>query len=119
MVMTKKERNRAGQLAKIEAIQRRRKILIKALGGRCQHCGSTEFLTLDHKEEQGRDWDVKPSEIGRMKRLKLYEEDFLNDKLRVLCSTCNSKDGQHRGAHGVPHPEMRPLPDPPKDGIPF
>lgn len=115
----KKRKNRAGQIAKKEATQRRRRILIKALGGKCQHCGSTDFLTLDHKMEEGRDWDVKPREIGRMQRLKLYEEDYLNDKLRVLCSDCNSKDGGYRRQHGVPHPDMKEIPAPPNDGIPI
>jgi 5-methylcytosine-specific restriction endonuclease McrA len=117
--LKKKKRNRAGQLAKNEANQRRRRILIKALGGKCVHCGTTEFLTLDHKEEEGRQWDVKPSEIGRMARLKLYEEDYLNDKLRVLCNECNGRDGNYRRNHGVPHPDMTPIPATPNDGIPI
>lgn len=120
MAMTKKEKNRKSQECKNYSYNLRRRVLIKALGGKCEACGSIERLELDHKNEEGREWCKGENiRIGRMQRLKLYEEDYCEDKLRVLCRSCNAKDGMHRMRNGVPHPEMRPLPDPPKDGIPF
>lgn len=79
--------------------------LILELGGRCAVCAATfddapkkvrprsRFLELDHPG--GRDWDVRrKSQWGRM---AIYRREAAAGKLRVLCKTCNARDGQAKG----------------------
>lgn len=61
--------------------------LIELLGGKCVYCGATEKLTFDHVNGD-RDW--VPSQVHSTKRMRLYEQDFLEDKLQLLCVKCNS-----------------------------
>lgn len=70
----------------VKAIRRRR-ALIRALGGKCAVCGSTEKLELDHKAP--RDWT--PSTRSKTQRLRAYQAEAKKGNVQVLCA-------QHHGA---------------------
>lgn len=65
---------------------RRRKWLIKELGGKCHKCGSKRKLELDHifpTNEELRKMDSSS-------RMSHYYKEFLANNLQLLCQTCNS-----------------------------
>ena len=71
---------------------KRKAELVALLGGKCEVCGSTENLTVEHKE--GRDYQVR--KLSSLMRLKKYKEEFLAGvKLAVRCLSCNSADGNY------------------------
>lgn len=56
------------------------------LGGICVVCGSTDRLTIEHKEP--RNWSLRKYDpSGRVSR---YHQEEKEGKLTVLCYTCNS-----------------------------
>jgi len=61
--------------------------LIEFLGWKCAECGTTEDLTFDHIDGD-RDWE--PKKVHSTKRIRLYTEDALNDKIQLLCRKHNS-----------------------------
>lgn len=61
--------------------------LIRLGGSRCVLCGVKENLTLDHAygfKEKGR------------RTIARYERDFQLGRIRILCRSCNSSDGNWR-----------------------
>lgn len=81
--MTPKASNLASKLR----IRQRRRALIEKLGGKCAKCGEDTELEFHHKF--GRTWISK--EVNRRKRMKLYEEDFEQGKLQLLCKKCHKR----------------------------
>lgn len=59
--------------------------LIEDMGGKCEICGSTVKLEVDHKD--GRDWDLhKPNRLTRIRR---YRKEWEQRLVRLLCKKCN------------------------------
>jgi hypothetical protein len=73
---------------KKRSYRRRRAALIATLGGKCALCGKEDQLELDHID--GRTWSMK---LGRMQRLRRYEQEAKEGKIRVACKPCNGLDG--------------------------
>ena len=67
----------------------RRQILIRAMGGKCEECGSEQDLEFHHTEP--RQWIA--ANLSRWQRQVYYEDDYWEGKLKLLCSTCNKKNG--------------------------
>ena len=77
---------------------------IAAYGGRCQCCGETarEFLTIDHKNDDGAEHRkvVRAADILRWLKARGWPQD----DFQLLCWNCNCA----RGIHGVcPHEVAR------------
>ncbi len=87
-------KRRANTLRSIRWYHRRRAELVEQLGGRCDVCGSTAELQLDHPH--GRDWPKLPAAYSRWRRLTLYLRDAAAGNLRLLCATHNHSDGARR-----------------------
>lgn len=66
--------------------------LMQKLGGKCDKCGSTKKLEFDHPN--GRDW--QPRKKNRWMRMIIYEREAAEGLLRILCKSCNCKDGGGR-----------------------
>lgn len=73
----------------IEGAHRRRRILIKAMGGKCDYCGATESLEFHHIEP--RTWIG--SKKSRWQRHVIHEEEYEAGKLKLACPDCNKKLG--------------------------
>lgn len=80
-------RPRPSTLRRRALFERRKEALIEFLGGKCVDCGTTENLTFDHIDGY-RDWE--PREVHSTKRLRIYTDEALNDKIQLLCGWCNS-----------------------------
>lgn len=65
-----------------------RAALIQLMGGECVLCHTTEDLEFDHPH--GRDWG-DPKHVGSTARIKRYEKEYAEGKLRLLCSDCNKR----------------------------
>jgi hypothetical protein len=79
--------------AKLDAIYA---LMVADLGGYCGAkcdeelgCGSRSDLQLHHLN--GKDWTA--NKVGPLKRMKLLLDDWLRDRLGVLCRQCNQLDG--------------------------
>ena len=71
-----------------------RHCLIHVLGGRCEECGATERLEVDHKDGAG--WSHR--RMSSHQRVMRYVAEYrAGIPLRVLCRSCNAKDGALRG----------------------
>ena len=70
-----------------------RQMLIIRLGARCGGCGVVDGqLDVDHV--LGRGWDRPAREYDSYSRVRRYWREFLSGvALRVLCRTCNGRDG--------------------------
>lgn len=75
------------------AVKARRRLVFE-LGGRCELCRSTvlDDLEIDHK--YGRTWT--PREVSSSARVSRYRREARLGLLRVLCKSCNSRDGAFR-----------------------
>ena len=69
----------------IKSAKLRRAALIEKMGGACVKCGSTEELEFHHVGE--RDWVAK--KVSRWTRVKMYERDYLQCLLVLLCKECH------------------------------
>jgi hypothetical protein len=70
-----------------------RRALIDAMGPGCAICGRLRGRWhLDHPK--GRDWQVRS--LSRMTRMRRYLKDWFNNNLRLLCHSCNERDGAKR-----------------------
>lgn len=87
--------------ATCEKIQARREALIQRMGSRCERCGSTSKLEFNHTHP--RTWEA--SAVNRLRRIELYEQDYANGHLNLLCQRCNKIVGE-------------PKPDPDPDFVP-
>lgn len=99
-------------------LKRRKDELVALLGGKCEKCGSTGNLTIEHKE--GRDYQVR--KLSSLQRLKRYKEEFLTGvKLAIRCLSCNSSDGNYWSAFYAEQHQDRlhvpMLPPPPEEPI--
>ena len=61
--------------------------LIKRLGGKCQHCGATENLEVNHIYHK--EWS--PKRVNSAKRLRLYLKEAEEGLVNLLCEDCNKK----------------------------
>jgi 5-methylcytosine-specific restriction endonuclease McrA len=64
---------------------RRRFSLLQVLGGRCQHCGTTDNLTFDCIRPTG-DLHHRMSSVQRM---SYYIHEARKGNVQVLCFDCN------------------------------
>jgi hypothetical protein len=69
---------------------KRWQILIEILGGKCEVCGTTEDLQVDHL--QPRDW--KRCETWSDVALKKHIEEAKAGKVQLLCGFHNRQKGQ-------------------------
>lgn len=96
MKRTKRTSASPQHLLKVERVHIRRKILIIAMGGECVECGVTEDLEFHHTSP--REW--KAAEVARWSRQAEYEKEFLEGKLKLLCSSCNKRAGMPEATNG-------------------
>lgn len=80
--------------------RRARAALIEAHGAICNHCGTTENLTLDVI--------IPPPEGGERHhriewshRISFYRQQDREENIQVLCAVCNTKKGGHGPQQGV------------------
>lgn len=59
--------------------------LIAYLGGKCEHCGATHDLQINHKEP--RDW--QPRKLTHYRRVLRYWREAREGKVDLLCGDCN------------------------------
>lgn len=76
----------------IANVRHRRAALIERLGGKCVLCGTTDRLEFDHIH--GATW--KLDSFNSRDRMKMYEQDADAGLLRILCRSCNAKDGRNK-----------------------
>src|ERR1019366_8594446 len=72
----------------------RRAEMIRVLGGKCVHCGTTQCLTFDCIRPTG----DKHHRLSSVARVTYYAGQMRNGNLQLLCSDCNS----HKGAVARP-----------------
>lgn len=77
-------------LRKVEGIKIRRRILILAMGGKCEFCPSRAGLEFHHTEQ--RTWTAR--DVSRWSRQSIYEHEWSEGKLKLACGPCNKKLGQ-------------------------
>lgn len=75
------------------AVSARRRLVLE-LGGRCEFCGSTTISDLEIDHKYGRTWT--PREVSSSHRVSRYRSEARRGLLRVLCKSCNSRDGSYR-----------------------
>lgn len=75
----------------------KRQELIDFLGGKCALCGEKVDLEIDHPN--GRNWDVRA--LSSYSRVVRYWQEALQGLIRVLCSTCNTRQA-HLGKQHQP-----------------
>lgn len=71
---------------------RRRRALVRELGGECVQCGTDEDLHFDHPN--GRTWE--PRRTNQLQRMRRYEADHEAGNLQLLCGSCNGYDGANK-----------------------
>lgn len=71
-----------------------RKELIQRLGGKCSVCPCADFSKLEFDHPNGRPYDV--AKLSRLSRLRRYRKEADEGKVRVLCRSCNARDGGAR-----------------------
>jgi 5-methylcytosine-specific restriction endonuclease McrA len=76
----------------VKTARQRRAFLMQQMGGRCAFCGSSEFLEFDHMVP--RRWVAAAK--SRWQRQREYERDDALGELRLLCRSCNGRDGALR-----------------------
>jgi 5-methylcytosine-specific restriction endonuclease McrA len=74
--------------------ERKRKDLIRRMGGQCVKCGERKYDLLEIDHTNGRDWE--PKKTSRSKRYRFYEKEWIEGKIRILCRKCNAKYQPHR-----------------------
>lgn len=67
-----------------------RETVLKRDGNRCQGCGSTENLTLDHEIPVSRHFNTEGYKQEPEKRNEWYND---TNNLETLCRACNSRKG--------------------------
>ena len=91
--------------------------LLAWLGGRCERCGETEPSKLSFDHPFGRNYNLQRlSPYDRYRWIYVWEADM--GALRILCRTCNSRDGGYR-AHGLQLPPVSPQLELFPQGAPF
>jgi len=75
------------------SVRRLRSALLAKLGGRCAKCGAVERLEFDHHPEACT-WE--PQKVSQWIRIARYRREAAKGQLRVLCRSCNAKDGSRR-----------------------
>jgi hypothetical protein len=76
--------------------------LYDSLGKKCACCSAEHGLEFDH--QKGRKY--MPCSMNCLARAKAYLKDYAEGNLRLLCRSCNGRDGAHRRWHaerGVEH----------------
>lgn len=68
----------------------RRRFLIRILGGRCEECGTKEFLQFHHTIP--RTWTAR--KLDRLTRMKHYYKEASLGILELLCCDCNKYAGK-------------------------
>lgn len=61
--------------------------LIEFLGGRCEECGATHDLQVNHIYQ--RDW--QPRKLTHYRRVLRYWKEALAGEVNVLCEECNGR----------------------------
>lgn len=84
--------SREQHVARIKRLAVRRAALIARLGGVCEICKSTERLEFDHHPGPC-EWGDSRKRPSRWQRMVLYEREADEGKLRLLCRSCNARDG--------------------------
>jgi hypothetical protein len=73
----------------VKSAKLRRAALAEIMGGSCYKCGSTEKLEFHHVQD--RDWVAK--KLNRWMRVKMYERDYFQGILVLLCHECHKEIG--------------------------
>ena len=73
----------------VDYYKRKRRKLLKILGGECVCCGSKKKLEFDHIN--GRSWEV--TDIGSHRRICRYFKEAKKGKIQILCHECNVSKG--------------------------
>ena len=68
---------------------RRKAKLLALLGGKCQHCGGTTGLEVNHKHP--RNW--KSADVWANQRLRRYLQEAEQGLVNLLCGYCNKRFG--------------------------
>lgn len=89
MAIDKNHRRYRWQVLK-ESLAERRAALIVKLGGRCRQCVATEKLEFHHTKP--RTWTA--AAVSRIVRIRLYETDYENGVIELLCKKCNRAAGE-------------------------
>lgn len=92
MALTKKTKRSTSpkHLRMVEGIKIRRRILILAMGGKCEFCPCRTRLEFHHTET--RTWTAR--DVSRWSRQSIYEREWSEGKLKLACGDCNKKLGQ-------------------------
>lgn len=91
--------------------------LLHWLGGKCVKCGETDLARLTFDHPAGRNYRLQRfNAYERYRWIYAWEAD--HGFLRILCLTCNSRDGGHR-AHGLQLPAVSPQLELLPEGPPF
>jgi hypothetical protein len=65
------------------------------LGGHCAECGTRAFLSVDHQDKDGCDWE--PRKVSSHMRVRRYMKELrAGVRLRLLCRAHNGRDGRAR-----------------------
>lgn len=80
--------------------------LFDIMGNHCSLCGVTEDLALDHHPEP-RKWPC--NKLNQYRRAKLYLRDWAAGNLRILCRSCNCRDGAVKRWHWAQSENPRSL----------
>jgi len=98
-------RRRRARLRAVEQASLIRWWLFDTMGWCCANCGTIANVELDHPH--GRNWE--PRNCDCVTRAKRYLRDWADGNLRILCRTCNAKDGGRRGGFKRPKQVARAL----------
>lgn len=74
----------------LQYYHRTRTALIRALGGKCEHCGATRALEVDHLQPR----PYKPSKLSSSSRIARYVREARAGKVQLLCKCCNAEKGE-------------------------
>lgn len=77
---------------KVEGVRIRRKMLILAMGGKCEFCGCGDHDRLEFHHTQPRTWIARNA--ARWVRQRQYEEEWDAGLLQLACDNCNKKLGK-------------------------
>lgn len=79
----------------------KRLALVHEMGGVCNYCGETDVTKLEFNHLYKRTW--RSEKTSWPKRLRLYRQEWLDEKLDLACGTCNKKLGKPED--GEPDPD--------------